>query len=73
MRSEEARQQARTEGLTLLKADNGTGYFGVTLDKSCKTKPYLARVRRSGKYESLGAFATAEEAALCVARSPPAI
>ena len=29
--SEEARQQAQAEGLTLLKADNKTGYFGVSL------------------------------------------
>ena len=33
-------------------------------------KPYQARVRRGGKQVSLGSFATAEEAALCVARSP---
>ena len=46
--SEEARQQAQAEGLTLLVADNKTGYFGVCL----------------------GYFATAEEAALCVARTP---
>ena len=26
---EEARQQARAEGLTLLEADNKTGYYGV--------------------------------------------
>ena len=68
--SEEARQQARAEGLTLLKADNSTGYFGVSLDKSCKTKPYRAQVSRDGKLVYLGSFATAEEAALCVARSP---
>ena len=46
--SEEARQQ-QAEGLTLLKADNKTGYFGVYLDKSCKTKPYRAQVKRGGK------------------------
>ena len=67
--SDEARQQAQVEGLTLRAADTTTGYFGVRHDKQSKTKPYLARVRRSGKYVSLGAFATAEEAALCVARS----
>ena len=33
-------------------------------------KPYQARVRRGGKYVYLGCFVTAEEAALCVARSP---
>jgi hypothetical protein len=31
---------------------------------------YLARVKRGGKDVHLGALATAEEAALCVARSP---
>ena len=33
-------------------------------------KPYNAQVRRGGKQVHLGSFATAEEAALCVARSP---
>ena len=68
--SEEARQQAQAEGLTLLKADNTTGYFGVHLNKPGQPKPYQARVRRGGKEVSLGCFATAEEAALCFARSP---
>jgi hypothetical protein len=68
--SEEARQQARAEGLTLLKAENKAGYFGVKLDKPGKPKPYEAQVRRGCKVVSLGCFATAEEAALCVARSP---
>ena len=35
-----------------------------------QTKPYQARVRRGGQQVSLGYFATAEEAALCFARSP---
>ena len=35
-----------------------------------EAKPYKAEVRRSGKPVHLGCFATAEEAALCVARSP---
>ena len=75
MTSEDARQQAGAEGLTLLEAENSTGYFGVYLDKSCKPKPYQARVRRGGKDVSLGRFATAEEAALRVARSqaPPLV
>ena len=33
-------------------------------------RPYEARVRRGGNMVSLGSFATAEEAALCIARSP---
>jgi len=68
--SEEARQQARAEGLTLLKAQNSTGYFGVYLVHPGQPKPYQAKVRRGGKFVSLGSFATAEEATLCAARSP---
>ena len=67
--SEEARQQARAEGLTLLKADNKAGYFGVCHNPG-QPKPYQAQVRRGGKTVHLGCFATAEEAALCVARTP---
>ena len=62
--------QAQAEGLTLLVADNTTGYFGVYLSYPAKPKPYQAKVSRAGKAVSLGYFATAEEAALCVARSP---
>jgi hypothetical protein len=68
--SEEARQQAQAEKLTLLVAENKTGYFGVYLTNPGRPKPYLAQVRRGGKQVSLGNFATAEEAALCVARTP---
>eukprot|EP00964_Phaeocystis_antarctica_P060975 scaffold36400_cov50-Phaeocystis_antarctica.AAC.1 len=68
--SEVAKQQAQAEGLTLVVAENTTGYFGVYLDKPGKPKPYMAKVSRGGKMVHLGSFATAEEAALCVARSP---
>ena len=68
--SEEARQQAQTEGLTLRVAENKTGYFGVHLGEPGRAKPFAAQVRRGGKKVSLGYFATAEEAALCVARTP---
>ena len=68
--SEEAQQQAQAEGLTLLKADNKAGYFGVHLHNPGQPKPYQARVTRDGKQVSLGYFATAAEAALCVARTP---
>ena len=64
--SEEARQQARAEGLTLVVAENKAGYLGVCLDNP----GYRAKVWRGGKDVHLGMFATAEEAALCVARSP---
>ena len=62
--------QAQAEGLTLLVADNKTGYFGVHLANPGQLKPYRAKLRRCGKEICLGSFATAEEAALCVARSP---
>ena len=61
--------EAEAEGLTLLKADNKTGYYGV-YHQPGKSKPYLAQLKRGGKQVNLGSFATAEEAALCVARSP---
>ena len=63
-------QQAQAEGLVLRVADTTTGYFGVCLANPGYPKPYHARVTRGGKTVSLGSFATAEEAALCVARSP---
>ena len=50
--------------LTLLVADNKTGYFGVSLSRPGMSKPYQARVSRGGKQVGLGCFATAEEAAL---------
>ena len=68
--SDEARQQAQAEGLTLLVADNKAGYFGVSLNKPGYSKPYDVQVNRGGKKVYLGYFATAEDAALCVARSP---
>ena len=67
--SEQARHTAKAAGLTLLVADNKAGYLGVKL-KPGKPKPYQARVTRGGNMVSLGSFATAEEAALCFARSP---
>ena len=51
-------------------AENNSGYFGVCLVNPGYPKPYQAKVRRGGKDVHLGGFATAEEAALCVARSP---
>ena len=68
--SDEARQQAQAEKLTLVVAENQAGYFGVSLDQPGRPKPYQVRVNRGGKRVGLGYFATAEEAALCVARSP---
>ena len=75
--SAEARQQAEAEGLTLTltkvqsaTAKSATGFYGVRRKPPGRPRPYAAEVRRGGKNVSLGSFATAEEAALCVARSP---
>ena len=54
--------------LPLLVAKNRSGYFGVSHQTSW-TKPYRAQLKRGGEDVRLGSFATAEEAALCVARS----
>jgi len=43
----EAQQQARAEGLTLLKADNKVGYFGVH-HKPGHPKPYERADPRGG-------------------------
>jgi hypothetical protein len=60
--AQQALQKAQAEGLTLAKANRGAlGYFGVTQRRGL----FLAQ---PGRY--LGAFATAEEAALAVARTP---
>ena len=66
---EQALQQAHAEGLALRKADTQSGYANVYVLK-CGPTPWQASVRRGDRSASLGAFATAEEAALCVARSP---
>ena len=56
----------------LVGADSRAGFFGVYLTKPGQPKPYMAQLSRGGKDVHLGSFATAEEAALCVARSPEA-
>ena len=61
--------RSEAQGLRLLVADNKTGYYGVYHHPGYP-KPYEAQVSRGGTMVSLGYFATAEEAALCVARSP---
>ena len=75
--SEEVRQQARAEGLTLRVADNKAGYYGVyRLRKPGGiSKPYEAKLWRRGRVRHFGRFATAEEAALRIARlhAPPPV
>ena len=71
--AEAALRQAEAEELTLLRSESGsTGHKGVTWHKRPEAKPYKAEVRRGGTKVHLGQFATAEEAALCYARSPEA-
>ena len=69
MTAAEALRQAAAEGLTLVRSDSRTGYRGVKFSGS-GLNHYQARVRRGGKQVSIGLFATAEEAALCYARTP---
>ena len=52
-----------------LVARTTRGYFGVHHHPG-RPKPYQAQVKCGGKMVHLGCFVTAEEAALCVARSP---
>merc|ERR1740117_2101290 len=66
--AEAAENQAEAEGLRLVRSDNQTGYLGVYVNTSNKVKPFEARVRRGGQRVFIGHFATAEEAALEVAR-----
>ena len=63
--------------MTLLKSDssNATGFTGVRFMgftgfiSGSTRRPYEARVRREGRNVGLGYFATAEQAALCNART----
>ena len=56
--------------LTQLLTESKSGYFGVSLINTGQPRPYQARVWRGRKILTLGCFATAEEAALCFARTP---
>ena len=70
MTADEALAQAEAEGLTLARSDNQSGFRYVGVHPECKARPYEAKVCRDGKRIILGYFATAEEAALHVARTP---
>ena len=73
----EAKAQATSEGLALQSSANKAGYRGVSLDlrrealpqDQRRKKPFEAAVYRAGKRVYIGNFATAEEAALAVARA----
>ena len=67
MAETEARQLAAAEGLSLVPADNSTGYKGVRRING-NGKPFQAQISQDGKQHHLGSFATAAEAALAYAR-----
>ena len=68
MTAAEAHAAAAAEGLTLLRAENPTGFKNVSRDDRYSSKPFQANVWHGGRSNHLGLFATAEEAALAVAR-----
>ena len=67
MTAAEALAAAEAEGLTLVRAENTTGFKGVYHSNNV-SKPFHAQLRHGGPGTHLGSFATAEEAALAVAR-----
>ena len=67
MTAAEAHAAAASEGLALLRAENATGFKHVCLGNNV-SKPFTASLRHNGSFRHLGVFATAEEAALAVAR-----
>ena len=67
MTAAEAYAAAAAEGLVLLRAENATGFKGVFRNNR-PAKPFQAKLKRDGSQDHLGYFATAEEAALAVAR-----
>ena len=77
MTAAEAHAAAEAEGLTLLRAEIASGFKHVyCASESSHPMPFLASLTR-GRHKLLRHFATAEEAALAVARLefrfPPAI
>eukprot|EP00964_Phaeocystis_antarctica_P096603 scaffold62887_cov57-Phaeocystis_antarctica.AAC.1 len=72
MTAAEALAQAEAEGLALARSDNQSGFRNVSMILDSKVRPYEAKVWRDGKMVYLGSSATAEEAALHVARTPEA-
>ena len=65
----EVEAQAAAEGLTLARSTaNASGFKGVCLAKPGRPRPYQAQAWRGNRYQSLGHFVTAAEAALAYAR-----
>ena len=73
MTAAEAVAAAAAEGLELVRAENSSGFKGVKRSTKHINKPFQAVPYggggRAGKTLYLGSFATAEEAALAVARA----
>ena len=71
MTAAEAHAAATAEGLALVRAENSSGFKGVFRPsrKSSTSKPFEAQLTHGGRQKYLGTFATAEEAALAVARA----
>ena len=65
----EALRAAEAEGRTLMLAPTASGFRNVSVCDPNR-KAFSAFANREGKQVILGRFATAEEAALCFARSP---
>ena len=63
MNAAAAHAAAAAEGLALLRAENDTGFKGVSRSR----ETFQARLWQDGRNKSLGNFATAGEAALAVA------
>ena len=68
MTAEEAIALAAAEGLTLVRAENPTGFKHVSRNPRSASKPFNSKLKRGGRHKYLGQFATAAEAALAVAR-----
>ena len=67
MTAAEAHAAAAEEGLALVRAENSTGFKAVFRNNS-PAKPFQAKLKHDRSQDHLGYFATAEEAALAVAR-----
>ena len=68
MSAAEAHATAAAEGLALVRAETATGFKGVSYEHRGRSKPFQARLWEGGQAKTLGSFATAEEAALAIAR-----
>ena len=69
MTEAEARRLAAAKGLSLVPAENATGWKGVSHDnRPGLSKPFQAAMKQGSERHSLGSFSSAAEAALAYAR-----